>query len=382
MLYYLFKLNSGFFEKLKFYAWQYSEFRAVLAVLTAFFLTLWIAPRAIRVLRARKIRDRPEFNRPDLNASLQRKAETPTMGGVIIVLAIVLSTLLWADIRNFYVIMALVTVIWLCALGGWDDWMKLTRKDPKERQGLLGWEKLAFQVALGVIIAVFAYSHGKNIVESHQLVLPFYKYPIELNPITFAAITVIVMTGTSNAVNLTDGMDGLSSGCMTTVAFAFMILALIIGSDMILVTSRAPEPMTPAKYLGFPHVPTGNELAIFCGAILGACVGFLWYNCHPAQVFMGDTGSLPLGGAIGYVAVIIRQELMLLIIGGVFVMEAVSVMLQVGYFKFTGGKRVFRCAPIHYHFHLGGWTETQTVTRFWLIGAILAAFALATVKIR
>jgi phospho-N-acetylmuramoyl-pentapeptide-transferase len=226
-----------------------------------------------------------------------------------------------------------------------------------------------------VIIAFFAFGYGKNIEQTHQLFLPFYKWPINLNPIVFAAVTVVVMTGTSNAVNLTDGMDGLSSGCMTTVAFAFMVLSLIAGYTL----DGVP---VLAKHLNMPFIPTSGELAIFCGAILGACVGFLWFNCYPAAVFMGDTGSLPLGGAIGYVAVIIRQELMLLIVGGVFVMEAASVIMQVGYFKSTGGKRIFRCAPIHYHFHLGGWTETQTVTRFWLIGAILAALALATVKLR
>jgi phospho-N-acetylmuramoyl-pentapeptide-transferase len=350
-----------------------------LALLTAFFITLWLGPKFIRFLRAKKIGDRPELYRPDLNASVQRKADTPTMGGVMIVLAIFVSTVLWAKIvDNFYVKMGLFVMIWLAVLGGIDDWLKLTRKEAKSRRGLLSWEKLVFQIGLGVIIAVFAYSHGQRVSASHEIIVPFITEPFVLDPLIYAIVTVIVITGTSNAVNLTDGMDGLSAGCMTTVAFAFMVLALIAGSGSELMVNNK----LLADYLRMPLIPTADELAIFCGAILGACVGFLWFNCFPAQVFMGDTGALPLGGAIGYVAVVLCQEVMLLVVGGVFVMEAVSVMMQVGYFKFTGGKRIFRAAPIHYHFHLGGWTETQTVMRFWLIGAILAAIALATVKIR
>lgn len=381
MIYWLFNTAFGRHiveETFHFYAWKNVLFRAMVATLTAFILTMWLAPRFIRFLKALKIGDRPEFYRADLNASLQRKADTPTMGGIIIVCAILLATLLWSDLGNFYVIMAMFTVVWLAVLGGHDDWLKLTRKDPKKRSGLFGWEKLIFQVGLGVIIATFAYKHGYKIEAAHELVVPFYSDPIKMGWLVFSIVTIVVMTGTSNAVNLTDGMDGLSAGCMMIVAMAFTVLCLIAGYD----GPKAGQEGVFANYLNMPYIPTSGELAIFCGAILGACVGFLWFNCYPAQVFMGDTGSLPLGGAIGYVAVIIRQELMLLIVGGVFVMEAVSVMLQIYYFKLTGGKRIFRCAPIHYHFHLGGWTETQTVTRFWLIGAVLAAIALATVKLR
>lgn len=398
MIYWWFSTGwmSEFLHSLGFYAWANVLFRAMVALLTAFLVTVWFGPRVIRRLAARKIHDRPEFYRRDLNESLSRKTETPTMGGVIIIGAIIAATLLWADISNFYVSMALVVVIWLSILGGIDDWAKLTRKDPKSRQGLHGWEKLAFQVGLGVLIAYFAYGHGENIArhtpefhvlhgqaapadgetpfepQPHALTLPLYKKTITMSPIIFAIVVVIVMTGTSNAVNLTDGMDGLSAGCMTTVAFAFMLLALV--------ADYAGGAW--AKYLLMPWVPGTSELAVFCGAILGACIGFLWFNCYPARIFMGDTGSLPLGGAIGYVAVVIRQELMLLIIGGVFVMEAMSVIMQVLYFKATGGRRIFRCAPIHYHFHLGGWTESQTVVRFWLLGAIFAAIALASIKLR
>ena len=183
-------------------------------------------------------------------------------------------------------------------------------------------------------------------------------------------VTVLVMTGTSNAVNLTDGMDGLASGCVAMCAVVFVILTYIVGTQDL------------AAKLLIPHVPKSGELVILCGAIFGACMGFLWYNCHPARVFMGDTGSLPLGGLIGYVAIVTRQELMLLIAGGIFVMEAISVISQIGYFKWTGGRRLFRCAPIHHHFHLGGWTESQTVVRFWLLAVMFASFALASIKLR
>ena len=183
-------------------------------------------------------------------------------------------------------------------------------------------------------------------------------------------VTVVVMTGTSNAVNLTDGMDGLASGCVALCALVFVIFAHVVGTQAL------------AHKLLFPFVPKSGELVVLCGALVGSCLGFLWYNCHPARVFMGDTGSLPLGGLIGYVAIVTRQELLLLIVGGVFVLEAISVIVQVGYFKYTGGKRVFRCAPLHHHFHLGGWSEPQTVVRFWLIAAMFAAAALATIKLR
>ncbi len=202
------------------------------------------------------------------------------------------------------------------------------------------------------------------------LSVPFYKAGVTLPIWAFVIITVLVITGTSNAVNLTDGMDGLASGCMVLTAFSFMVLACVVGSPEL------------AERLRFFHIPGAAELAVLCGAVVGACMGFLWYNAYPAQVFMGDTGALPLGGLMGFVAIVTRLELMLFIVGGVFVIEALSVMIQVYYYKTTGGKRFFRCAPIHHHFHLGGWTETQTVMRFWLLAAIFAAAALATIKLR
>jgi phospho-N-acetylmuramoyl-pentapeptide-transferase len=208
------------------------------------------------------------------------------------------------------------------------------------------------------------------------LAIPFFKgetaasFGVLLPAWAFYVITVIVVAGTSNAVNLTDGMDGLASGCVALCAAVFMLLAWAVGDERI------------AEYLLIPYIPQSGELAVLCGAMVGSCLGFLWYNCHPAMVFMGDTGSLPLGGLIGLVAIVIRQELMLFIVGGVFVIEALSVMLQVGFYKGTGGRRIFRCAPIHHHFHLGGWSETQVVTRFWLLSVLFAALALATMKLR
>jgi phospho-N-acetylmuramoyl-pentapeptide-transferase len=375
MLYEFFKLNRAWLDRIGFDAWQNVPFRSVVALLTAFLLTVWLGPKLIRFLKAKKI-GAP----PDLKASVRRKADTPTMGGIIIVLAIFIATVLWADVfGNFHVQLGLFTMVWLAGLGGIDDWLRLTGKNPKTRRGLLGWEKLAFQMGLGLLIAFFAFGHGIDISESHQLTMTilFTKHSLVLSPLVFAIVTVIAVTGTSNAVNLTDGMDGLAAGCMAPVALVFMVLCLIVGS-----AAPVAAGQILAEHLSMPYIPTSDELAVFCGAILGGCVGFLRFNCFPAQVFMGDTGSLPLGGAIGYVAVVIGQELMLLIVGGVFVVEALSVILQVSYFKFTGGKRIFRSAPIHNHFHLGGWTEPQTVTRFWLIGAILAAVGLMTLMIR
>jgi phospho-N-acetylmuramoyl-pentapeptide-transferase len=274
---------------------------------------------------------------------------------------------------------------WLGLLGGVDDWLKLTAdRRSGTRDGLRLWEKLVFQVALGGLLAIFILRTGEgNVVTArwldveathsayyNVLSIPFYKQGIVLSTAAFALITVIVITGTSNAVNLTDGMDGLASGCMVVTAFAFMVLAYIVGSADV------------AQYLLFFHIHGTAELAVLCGGVVGACLGFLWYNAYPAQVFMGDTGALPLGGLMGYVAIVTRLELMLLIVGGVFVIEAVSVLIQIIYYKHTGGKRFFRCAPLHHHFHLGGWTETQTVMRFWLLAALFATFALATIKLR
>ncbi|MBU0637626.1 MAG: phospho-N-acetylmuramoyl-pentapeptide-transferase [Planctomycetes bacterium] len=381
MLYHLFYwLAEG-----KPYAYHSPLFRATMAILLGFLIVWALGPRVIRTLMRLKIGDRPEFDHEALNRLTQIKKNTPTMGGVLIVAAILGCVLLLADLTNFYVRMGLVCLLWLAVLGGIDDWLKLTAtRRAGTRDGLRLWEKMVFQIALGALLAMFILRTGKAISEQDRfldpsipyssyynvLSVPFYKHGIVLGAPAFALIAVVVIAGTSNAVNLTDGLDGLASGCVVLTAFAFMILAYVVGSAEL------------AERLLFFPIRGAGELAVLCGAVVGACLGFLWYNAYPAQVFMGDTGALPLGGLMGYVAIVTRLELMLFIVGGIFVVEAVSVLIQIFYYKSTGGRRFFRCAPLHHHFHLGGWTETQVVTRFWLLAALFAAFALATMKLR
>ncbi len=374
------------------YAYKSPMFRGVIAVLLAFGVVWALGPRVIRTLVRLKVGDQAEFDHETLNRLTQGKKNTPTMGGVLIVLAILISVLLLADTANFYIRMGLVCLLWLAAIGGIDDWLKLTAsRRAGTRDGLRMWEKLIFQAALGALLAIFILRAGHanidrtrftDIDAPHRplynvLSVPFYKgepigeyHGVVLPALVFAVIAVVVIAGTSNAVNLTDGMDGLASGCIVLTSFAFMVLAHVVGDKSL------------SAHLYLYHIPTAGELSVLCGAVVGACLGFLWYNAYPAQVFMGDTGALPLGGLIGYVAIVTRLELMLFIVGGVFVIEAVSVLLQIFYFKSSGGKRFFRCAPLHHHFHLGGWTETQTVMRFWLLAALFAAFGLATLKLR
>ncbi len=388
MLYlYLYRLTGG-----APYAYYSPLFRASVALLLAFVVIYLVGPWVIRVLRRLKIGDRPEFDHAELNALTHDKSDTPTMGGALIVTAILLAALLLADVTNFYVSMGLVCLVWLACLGGVDDWLKLTRdRRVGTRAGLRTWEKLAFQVALGALLAIFIYREGEAKVEEDRwrnqdaavhpyynvLNIPFYKgerigeyHGVVLSVPMFVVIALLVIAFTSNAVNLTDGMDGLASGCMVLTALTFTALAFVVGSEEL------------SRRLLLYHIRGADELAVLCGATAGACLGFLWYNCYPARVFMGDTGSLPLGGLMGYVAIVTRLELMLLIVGGIFVIEAMSVILQVGYFKSTGGKRLFRIAPIHHHFHVGGLSETQVVVRFWILAALFAVFALATLKLR
>jgi len=366
------------------YAYENPLFRGTCAALFCFFLMLLGMPRVIRQLVRWKLGDRPEFDHASLNELTRDKSNVPTMGGVGILASIFIAILLAADLGNFYVWMSLVCLVWLGTLGAVDDGLKLTAKRRStSRDGLRSYEKLLFQMGLGVILGFYIYHYGQNnyaivgaaaepeaLPAYRILSVPFYKAGLQLGAFAFMFVTVLVMTGTSNAVNLTDGMDGLASGCVALCSLVFVLLTYIVGTEDL------------ARKLLIPHVPKVGELVIVCAAVLGACLGFLWYNCHPARVFMGDTGSLPLGGLIGYVAVVTRQELMLLIAGGIFVIEASSVIAQVSYFKWTGGRRLFRCAPIHHHFHLGGWSEPQTVIRFWLVAAMFAVFALASIKLR
>ncbi len=379
----LYLLLREYFEG-RHYAYENTLFRGTCAAIFCFVMVIAFLPRVIRLLIKKKLGDRPEFDHAPLNELTRDKSNVPTMGGILIVATMAIAIFLLADIQNLYVQMSLVCLVWLGVLGAVDDALKLTAgKRSRSRDGLKGYEKLLFQVGLGVVIGFYVYDYGRQnlavisplvgdgTVPSYKiLAVPFYKVGIELGVIAFMSVTVLVMAGTSNAVNLTDGMDGLASGCVALCAIVFLILTYIVGTQDL------------AAKLLMSYVPKSGELVIVCGAILGSTLGFLWYNCHPARVFMGDTGSLPLGGIIGYVAIVTRQELMLLIAGGMFVVEALSVILQVGYFKSTGGKRLFRCAPLHHHFHLGGWSEPQTVVRFWLISAMFAFVALATIKLR
>ena len=364
--------NLGFLRVFHFVTFQVTS-----AMVLGFVLVLALGPRLIRWLRKQKIGDRPEFDQEEVNKLMSMKAGTPTMGGLLIIASIFTTALLLADISNFYVRMGMLCLVWLGGVGATDDWLKLTAaRRGGSRQGLNSGEKLLFQLGLGVLLAYFTFYYGGGSDQQHFLYLPFFKsIQISLNLVGFIVIATLVMTGSSNAVNLTDGLDGLAAGCMAIVSFCFAILAMIVGNK------------AWAGELLIPYVQASDQMAVLAAAMAGACLGFLWFNCNPAAVFMGDTGSLAMGGLIGYVAIVIRQELVLFIVGGIFVVEAISVMLQVSYFKYTRirfgeGRRIFLMSPLHHHFQRKGWTETQVVVRFWLIGAMLAAMALATVKLR
>jgi len=379
MIYHLlWYLREVFTHRLGFYAYQDVMFRSVMATLTSLVIALLVGPGIIRWLMRKKIGDRPEFHHAALNELTKEKANTPTMGGLIIILAVLATTLLWAKLNNPFVQKAIILVIWFGVLGSVDDWLKLTAvSHHRSRNGLKPWEKLIFQIGGAVLIAIFLFADFVNIPDGQLFWLPFYKKGIHLAGWMLILIAILYISATSNAVNLADGMDGLAAGCLGMVSLVLAVLCYVASEAM-----TRTSPVTWASYLLLPAIPQAGELSIFYSAILGAVLGFLWFNCHPAQTFMGDIGSLPLGAAMGYGALVTRNEILLLIIGGVFVVELVSVVLQVGYFKYTGGKRLFRCAPIHHHFHLAGWSEPQVVVRFWLLAAAFAALALATLKIR
>jgi phospho-N-acetylmuramoyl-pentapeptide-transferase len=372
----------GFFSVL-----DQMQFRALAAAGLAFLIVLAFGKRTIAYLVRMKIGDGGLTDAEALRRVSQSKANTPTMGGILIAAAIFVSAFLLADVSKFYVQLGLIVVVWLAVLGGFDDYLKLTsiKRGSRNRQGLYAWEKLVFQLGLGILIGYFAYQHGNTEAPrdlAHVLNLPFQKtYEsgssgtlaaglVFLPKWAFVALAALVITGMSNAVNITDGMDGLASGVSSAVSWGLLVLALICGQQ------------AAAQYLLVPYIPFADELGVLAGAMAGATLGFLWFNCSPAQVFMGDTGSLCLGGLIGYIAVIIRQEAVMLLMSVVFLSEILSVILQVGYFKASGGKRIFRCAPFHHHLHLGGWTEQQVVARAWIVSVLLVVLALASVKIR
>jgi phospho-N-acetylmuramoyl-pentapeptide-transferase len=370
---------------------QYITFRAVMAAMTALLIGLVAGPWVIRRLTELKI------GQPIRDYAMQThlsKKGTPTMGGVLVLMAIAIATLLWFDLSNRFVWIVLVVTLGFGMIGWADDWRKVVNKDP---EGMRSREKYFWQSVIGLIAAlylVFSISESNNIrvVElffewvssgfdvnlppKAGLLVPFFKevsYP--LGVFGFVFLTYVVIVGASNAVNLTDGLDGLAIMPVVMVGSALGVFAYVTGSA------------TYSRYLFFPHIPGSGELLIFCSAMAGAGLAFLWFNTHPAQVFMGDVGALALGGALGTIAVIVRQEIVLAIMGGVFVVEALSVMAQVAYFKYTKrkygeGRRILKMAPLHHHFEKSGWTETQVVVRFWIITMLLCLVGLTTLKLR
>ncbi|ART64275.1 phospho-N-acetylmuramoyl-pentapeptide-transferase [Kushneria marisflavi] len=360
MLLFLAELLSSF--QTSFSVFGYLTLRMILATLTALLLSLMIGPWVIRRLVAGQIGQAIRDDGPQSHLS---KAGTPTMGGVMILLSIAISTLLWADLGNHYVWLILLVTLGFGAIGWVDDYRKVVEKNPR---GLPAKWKYLWQSVIGLAVAVALYATSASPVET-SLIVPFFKsIVIQLGPF-FILLTYLVIVGSSNAVNLTDGLDGLAIMPTVLVAMGLGVFAYASGNAMF------------AEYLHIPSVPGAGEMAVFCGTIIGAGLGFLWFNTYPAQVFMGDVGALALGAALGMVAVAVRQEIVLFIMGGVFVMETVSVIVQVTSFKLTG-RRVFRMAPLHHHFELKGWPEPRVIIRFWIITVVLVLLGLATLKIR
>jgi phospho-N-acetylmuramoyl-pentapeptide-transferase len=356
---------------------NYISFRAAGATVTALLLAFLVGPPVIRRLRARKV---GQVIRAEGPASHQSKRGTPTMGGLIILLATIVPTLLWAPLTNRFVVVAMLSILWMGCIGFLDDYLKIVQG---KSRGLVAKWKLAGQVSFGVLLGLFlAYNPvvPTDTIPATATTLPFFKYlVVNFAPLLYVLFVTVVITGSSNAVNLTDGLDGLATGLAGISAAAFAGFAYIFGRTDV------------TTYLNLFYLPGAGELAIFCASLMGATIGFLWFNAHPAQVFMGDTGSLAIGGALGTVAILLKAEFLLLLIGGVFAAEAISVLIQTGtykWFKRTRGKeyadahRVFRMAPLHHHFEKLGWAETTVVTRFYILGLFCALVALSTLKVR
>jgi phospho-N-acetylmuramoyl-pentapeptide-transferase len=341
---------------------QYLTFRSILAALTALGLSLVLGPRFIRKLAEMKAGQPIRDDGPKSHFS---KAGTPTMGGTLILTAISVSTLLWADLGNRYVWIVLFVMFAFGFVGWLDDWLKLARKNPK---GLSAKHKYALQSLFGAIAAAWLYASA-DVPAATAMIVPFFKQVVIPLGLLFPVVAYFWIVGFSNAVNLTDGLDGLAIVPSVMVAGALGIFAYVAGNSVF------------SGYLQLPYIPGAGELSIFCGALAGAGLGFLWFNTYPAQVFMGDVGALAVGAALGTIAIVTRQELILVVMGGVFVMETVSVMLQVASFKLTG-RRIFRMAPIHHHFELKGWPEPRVIVRFWIISVVLVLVSLATLKVR
>ncbi|MFH1269778.1 MAG: phospho-N-acetylmuramoyl-pentapeptide-transferase [Candidatus Omnitrophota bacterium] len=343
---------------------RYITFRAAMAAITAFLISIILGPIIIRFLTRLKIGENVRKEDSARLYELQsRKQDTPTMGGILILLAILSSTLLWADIFNKYIILALFSTVWLGITGFIDDYLKQIRKKSK---GLTAAAKLTSQIILGLILGTILFLTENN---ATAIGVPFLKDVYLQLGIFYILFVIIVITGSSNAVNLTDGLDGLAIGIVIMVALAFSVLSYVSGNIKF------------SDYLLIPYLKASGELTVFCSSILGAGLGFLWFNCYPASIFMGDVGSLALGGALGTTALLIKKELLLVIVGGIFVLEALSVILQVLSFRITK-KRIFKIAPLHHHFQFLGWPENKVIIRFWILAALLALFTIVTLKIR
>ena len=353
---YLQTFHSGF------NVFHYLTLRAILGTLSALMISLWIGPSMIRRLSTYKIGQNVRDDGPESHLS---KSGTPTMGGSLILVAVAISTLLWSDLNNRQVWVALLVTLLFGAIGFIDDYKKLTEGSSK---GLSAKTKYFWQTIFGLGAAIFIYQTAQQSIET-TLIVPFFKDVMIPLGIWFVALAYLVIVGSSNSVNLTDGLDGLAILPTVMVAGALGIFAYATGH------------LNFSSYLGIPYIAGVGELVVFCGALVGAGLGFLWFNTYPAQVFMGDVGALALGAALGVVAVLVRQELVLLIMGGVFVMETVSVILQVASYKLTG-RRIFRMAPLHHHFELKGWPEPRVIVRFWIITVVLVLIGLASLKIR
>jgi phospho-N-acetylmuramoyl-pentapeptide-transferase len=361
---------------------NYISVRAAAAAVTALLLSFLVGPPIIRRLRAMKVRQGIRQGTPD---SHQSKAFTPTMGGLIVLAASVVPTLLWTRLDNRYVLIALLVTLWMGGIGFLDDYLKLKQKrEGKENVGLVERYKLAGQVSIGLLIGFLLWKFPLSTLPGASTTVPFFKY-VYIVPAT-AALEILyvgwvtfILTGTSNSVNLADGLDGLSAGLAAIALSTFALFAYVMGR------------VDASAYLQLFYMRGSGELTVYCMSLVGACIGFLWFNTHPAQVFMGDTGSLALGGAIGIIAILLKSEFLLLFVGGVFVAETVSVILQRSVFKYrrfrygaehAKAHRLFKRAPLHHHFEMIGWTETQVVVRFWILGILCAFVALTTLKLR
>ncbi len=361
---------------------SYISFRAAGAAVTALLLTFLVGPIIIRALRRNRVAQVVRAGTPDSHAI---KSQTPTMGGLIIITATIIPTLLWARLNNRYIWVCVIVMLWMGGIGFLDDFLKLRQKARNEaNHGLIERYKLTGQILLGLALGIYVWHFPISALPGASTTLPFYKYLliVPLSP-AFAWLYVLfvtfVMAGTSNAVNMTDGLDGLAAGLVAIAALTFAGFAYVIGR------------VDLSRFLGLFYMSGAGELTIFCASIMGACIGFLWYNTHPAEIFMGDTGSLALGGALGAIAMLLKSEFLLVFVGGLFVAEMVSVILQRYVFKYRKRRygidyarthRVFLRAPLHHHFEMKGWTESQVVVRFWIIGILCAFLAFSTLKLR